>query len=92
MNNKLDVVDIYTKLKKSYPHVEFSIFEEEKPIGRDYYTFHKFKLERLFNTRFNPPIKTSISFLKGDYIDDHDFYQLELKMNESFNLEKLLIK
>lgn len=89
MVRNIDIVDIITKLNKKFPYVEFIVKEE---IRSNHLSFYRFYLKKLLFQTFEPPIKTSISFLKDDYIDDHDFYQLELKMYESFNLEKLLIK
>jgi hypothetical protein len=89
MVRNIDIVDIITKLNKKFPYVEFIVKEEIRSYNR---SFYRFFLKKLLSQTFEPPIKTSISFLKDDYIDDHEFYQLELKMYESFNLEKLLIK
>lgn len=87
MSKNLDVIDVLTNLKKKYPHVELVVEEVEKPIGRDYY---KFYLKKLFDTTFEPPIKTSISMLKNNEISTKDYQLIEKMMDESFSQAKYL--
>jgi len=86
----IDVVDLYGRLKKDFPHVEFKIEDEEKQIGSSMHTFHRFKVTKLFNNEFETPIKTTISMLKDSYMTESEYYELNHKMWESFGRDKLL--
>jgi hypothetical protein len=70
-NNKMDVIDVFTQLKQEFSHVEFMIKDVEKRFGLGVATFHTFKLVRLNNQNFNPPIPTSLFFRKDNYIDEN---------------------
>ena len=87
---KIDVVDLYGRLKKDFPHVEFKIENEERQVGSSIHTFHKFKVSKLFNCEFERPLKTTISMLKDSYMTESEYYELNHKMYESFSQTKLL--
>lgn len=87
----IDVVDVKTKLKNEFPHVEFIVDEEERKhpiIGTD--TYHVFKLKKLLGHTFEQPVKTSISIKKDAYITEKEFQGIKKMMWESFNKFKLL--
>lgn len=79
-----DVVDVYRKLKKHFPHVKFITEDVEVPIGRDHYTFHKFRLKKYNGQKFDPPLKTTISILKNDEITKKEFKKIRNKMIVAF--------
>jgi hypothetical protein len=85
-----DIVDLIFELRTRYPHVELICYKVEKPIGRDYYTFFKFTLKKLFNITFEPEVKTSLSFLQNDEITESEFLYVIEKMEEGFSLKNLL--
>jgi hypothetical protein len=87
---KIDVVDLYGRLKKDYPHVEFKIEDEVKKFGSSLHTFHRFKIVKLFNYEFEKPLKTTISMLQNSYMTEFEYYKLNHKMWESFGQHKLL--
>jgi len=81
-----DVVDLLTKLKREFPHVEF-VIDEEKNRG---VVYQKFKLTKLFDQRFERPIPTSISIRKDSTINEKEFDVIRRNMWESFAQHKLM--
>lgn len=89
MARKIDAIDIYNELKKRFPHVEFVIEEKIIKKNMNEYGIFVFKLKKLLNTTFEPPIKTSISILQDEELDTDEFWRIETMMQESFSLKKL---
>jgi D-serine dehydratase len=86
----IDVVDLITRLKREFPHVELVVDEEVKKQGIWENTFHVLKLTKLLGHRFEKPIKTSISLKKDSYISENEYQTIKNMMNESFSKYKLL--
>lgn len=86
----LSIVDTIAQLKKEFPHVEFILEETERKWGSGKAEFYVFKLVKLNNQKFDPPIKTSLFCKKDYYIEEEEFDVARKKMWESFNKTKLL--
>lgn len=80
-----DVIDVYSKLKKEFPHVHFDI--DEEPNRRNYF---RLLLVGIFNQKFERPIKTTISIHKDQYLNEFEFVEVRKKMEEGFKLSNLL--
>ena len=89
---RFDVVDVYRKLKKHFPHVKFVTEDVQVPIGRVTHTFHKFRLKKFNGQKFDPPLKTTISILKNDEISKEEFKVIRNNMTISFGQSVLTKK
>lgn len=78
---KYDVVDLYQKLEKEFPYIEF-ITEDEIIKGK---TIHRFKIRTLNKAEFNPPIKTTILIEKNCEIDEKEFQKISDNVRNSFS-------
>jgi hypothetical protein len=86
---KFDVVDVYRKLKKHFPHVKFVTEDVQVPIGRVTHTFHEFRLKKYNGQKFSPPLKTTISILKDDEITKEEFKVIRNNMIIAFGETQL---
>lgn len=77
-----DTIDVFMKLKKKFPHVEFEIRDESRK--------NRFYLTTLLNYKFETPIKTNIIISENQYLTESEYYIINRNMFESFNIGKLL--
>ena len=83
---KYDVVDLYLKLEKKFPHVDF-ITEDETENGK---TIHRFKIRGLNGVEFNPPVKTTIFIEKNNELTKKEYKEIKEKMRISFGTRQLV--
>ena len=75
-----DVVDLYKKLKKHFPHLKF-VTED---IVKGKYTFHNFQLKKYNGQVFDPPVKTTISVLKNNELTKNEYRTIRDNVALSF--------
>lgn len=69
---KYDIVDLYMKLEKDFPTIEF-ITQDEFINGK---TIHRFMIRNVYQTEYNPPIKTTIIIEKNSEISDLEYQKI----------------
>lgn len=82
-----DTIDVFTRLKKEFPHVNFEIRRE---LNKFKSPENRFYLTSLLNQNFETPIKTNIVITENQYLTESEYYVIYKNMFESFNKRKLL--
>lgn len=85
-----DIIDVFRKLKKDFPHLQFLIKPEKNTFRGTYVRLYLVAINGVSLQVFDEPIKTSIVLIDDQYITDQEYYLIYNKVFESFNTHKLL--